>query len=157
MKRDIRIILPDIRSVLNVGGIFRTADATGVQHIYLCGYTPAPLDRFERPRQDFHKSALGAELTVPWSQHPEVLPVIEKLKQDGYQIIAVEQDAKSTPYHQIEYSEKVALVFGNEVDGVSGEVLDAADVIAELPMLGQKESLNVGVTVGVMLYEIFKT
>jgi len=147
------IILPDIRSVFNVGGIFRTADATGVDHIYMCGYTPTPLDRFGRKRKDFHKSALGAEETVPWSQM-DVLDAIKECKDGGYQIVAVEQSGTSQEYNTIEYTEKVALIFGNEVDGIPNNICQLADVIAEIPMIGQKESLNIGVSAGVMLYHL---
>lgn len=148
------VILPNIRSVFNVGGIFRTSDAVGVSHIYLCGYTPTPLDRFGRKRKDFSKCALGAEETVPWSSHDNAVDVIEELKSKGYQIVAIEQSDLSHPYNQIPYAEKVALIFGNEVDGVDQLLLKEADIIAELPMLGKKESLNVGVTAGIVLYEV---
>lgn len=146
------LILPDIRSVVNVGSIFRTADAAGVEHIYLAGYTPGPLDRFERPRKDFHKSALGAEDTVPWSRVDDVLALIAKLQSDGILVVAVEQDARSIDYKSLPTDQPIALLFGNEVDGVGQELLDACDVIAEIPMRGQKESLNVSVSVGVVLY-----
>lgn len=146
------LILPDIRSVVNVGSIFRTADAAGVSHIYLTGYTPGPLDRFDRPRKDFHKSALGAEDTVSWSRVDDVVALIAKLQSDGVLVVAVEQDARSIDYKSIPADQPIALLFGNEVDGVGQGLLDACDVIAEIPMRGQKESLNVAVSVGVVLY-----
>jgi len=154
--KEIVVVLPDIRSVLNVGSIFRTSDATAVSKIYLCGYTAAPVDRFGRNREDLHKAALGAEQTVPWEQNEGVYETIQKLKSGGYIIIAVEQDEQSVVYNSVDYSayEKIALIFGNEVSGLSDEVLGLADIVVDLPMLGQKESLNVSVSAGVVLYNI---
>ena len=146
------LILPDIRSVVNVGSIFRTADAAGVDHIYLAGYTPGPLDRFGRPRQDFHKSALGAEHTVSWSRVDDVVALIKELQSAGTLVVAVEQDERSVDYKSIVRDKPVAFVFGNEVDGVGQDILDMCDQIAEIPMHGKKESLNIAVSVGIVLY-----
>lgn len=146
------LILHDIRSVQNVGAIFRTADAAGVSHIYLSGYTPTPIDRFGRMRSDFSKSALGAELTVPWSQGETPDKTITRLKEEGFTVYVVEQDARSIDYRDAPRPDQLVLVLGNEVLGVPQELLDTADNIIELPMLGRKESLNVSVATGIVLY-----
>lgn len=146
------IILHNIRSVQNVGAIFRTADAAGVSHIYLTGYTPTPLDRFGRARTDFIKASLGAEKTVPWSQHKTATAVISKIKKEGYVVYAVEQDKSSIDYRTAPRPEMLAIIMGNEVLGVSPALRKQADKIIELPMLGKKESLNVSVTAGIVLY-----
>lgn len=148
------VILDDIRSVLNVGAIFRTCDGAGIGKIYLCGYTPTPLDRFGRKRSDFHKSALGAEDFVMWEEKKDIVASVKKLKKDGYQIIVIEQDAKSINFKKIKLKEKNAFIFGNEVAGVSKKVLSIADAIGEIKMKGKKESLNVSVSVGVVLFNL---
>lgn len=147
----ISILLPDIRSIHNVGSIFRTSDALGVEKIYLSGYTPLPIDRFGRKRADLAKVALGAEDTVPWeyAEDPQVL--IGLLKKDGYQIIALEQAENSVDYRNIAVGEKCLIIFGNEVGGVSKSILEMADATAEIPMKGEKESLNVSVAAGIFL------
>jgi 23S rRNA (guanosine2251-2'-O)-methyltransferase len=162
------LILSDIRSVQNVGAIFRTADAIGISKIYLSGITPAPIDRFGRKRSDLAKSALGAEENVPWEQIPSRLPhesedlvhLLEKLKKENFKIISVEQSENSVDYKDIDLNNppaggKIAIVLGNEVDGLSKEILDQSDVIAEIPMQGKKESLNVSVSAGIVLYRLF--
>ena len=146
------LILLDIRSAHNVGSIFRTADAAGVEKIYLVGVTPAPIDRFGRPRKDIAKTALGAERVVKWEVVPDIHPLFEKLRAEGVRIVAVEQDARARDYKGLSPSGDVAFIFGNEVDGVSKEVLDTCDDIIEIPMHGKKESLNVSVSVGVILF-----
>lgn len=150
------VILQNIRSVYNVGGIFRTCDGAGVDYIYLTGYTPTPIDRFGRYRQDFHKAALGAGQTVAWAQAEDILGLIKKLQTDGFMVVAVEQDQRSIDYTCIPSTEKIAFIFGNEVDGVEHQVLDACDAVAEIPMRGQKESLNVMVSAGVVLYSYLR-
>lgn len=155
-KHQAVVILHNIRSVYNVGGIFRTCDGVGVDHIYLSGYSPTPIDRFGRHRQDFHKAALGAERSVLWTQVDDVLELIKQLQADGFTVVAVEQDDRSINYTEIPNKEKVAFIFGNEVDGVDQAVLDICDVIAEIPMRGEKESLNVMVSAGVVLYSVLK-
>jgi len=154
MKRDIRILLHDIRSVYNVGAIFRTGDAIGVSRIYLSGYTPGPLDRFNRVRKDFAKSALGSENSVP-SEHVEHMEVIKQLKKEGFQIVALEQSEKSVDYKDVRLKEKVLVIVGNEVSGVEKDILKMADIVAEIPMRGEKESLNVSVSAGIVLYRWF--
>jgi len=148
------VILNDIRSVENVGAIFRTADAAGIDKIYLCGYTPTPLDRFGRKRSDIAKSALGAEEYVAWGQKKSILPLITKLKKEGFQIIAIEQDEKSVDYKKIKIQNKNAFIVGTEVTGIPKNILNKCDVIAEIPMRGKKESLNVSVATGVALFGI---
>ena len=149
------LILVDIRSAHNVGSIFRTADAVGISKIYLAGYTPAPIDRFGRKRKDIAKSALGAEETISWESKENAKEIIKGLKEKDFQIISLEQSDNSTDYKKIETKNKVAVVSGNEVDGISREILEISDVVAEIPMLGEKESLNVSVATGVLLFRLF--
>jgi tRNA G18 (ribose-2'-O)-methylase SpoU len=148
------LILNDIRSVENVGAMFRTADAAGINKIYLIGLTPAPLDRFGRKRNDIAKSALGAEEFVPWEQKKTILPLITKLKKDGFKIIAIEQAENSIDYKKVKLGNKNAFIMGTEVTGIPKKVLDKCDIIAEIPMRGKKESLNVSVSLGVALFRI---
>ncbi len=155
-KKQNILILNDIRSVENVGAMFRTADAAGIDKIYLIGTTPTPIDRFGRKRKDLAKSALGAEEYVAWEYKKLVCPVIAKLKRDGFKIIAIEQDEKSVDYRKLKanrYKLKAFLV-GTEVTGIPKDVLEKCDVIAEIPMCGKKESLNVSVALGVALFRI---
>ncbi|PJE74553.1 MAG: RNA methyltransferase [Candidatus Taylorbacteria bacterium CG10_big_fil_rev_8_21_14_0_10_41_48] len=152
--KDIRILLHDIRSVYNVGAIFRTADAIGVSRIYLSGYTPGPLDRFNRVRKDFAKSALGSEKSVA-SEHIDHLEVLKQLKKEGFQILVIEQEKDSIDYKKVFLKQKILIIFGNEVLGVEKDVLKIADVVAEIPMKGKKESLNVSVSAGIVLYRWF--
>lgn len=146
------IILEDIRSAYNVGAIFRTADASGVAKVFLVGYTPAPTDRFGRVQAEIEKTSLGASATVLWEQVATTREIIERLQADGVTVAAVELAPGSVSLKDFEEPENVAYIVGNEVDGVSTEALELADVIVELPMLGQKESLNVSVTTGIVLY-----
>lgn len=150
------IVLDNIRSLFNVGTVFRTADAVGAEKIYLCGITPEPIDRFGRIRPQLAKVSLGAEKTMPWEYSLSCIKVLNDLKKKGYKIFAVEQDKKSIPYFRLKLKksdlEKVVLVFGNEVDGVSRNVLKKSDKILEIPMLGKKESLNVSVSFGIVVF-----
>lgn len=154
MKQENILIIDNIRSAENIGAIFRTADAVGIDKIYLIGLTPAPLDRFGRKRSDIAKSALGAEESVPWEQKKLICPLITKLKRDGFQIIAIEQDSKSIDYKKVKLKSKNAFVLGREVEGISKKILDMCDVVSEIPMKGKKESLNVSVAAGVALFRI---
>jgi len=153
-------ILQDIRSLHNVGSIFRTADAAGVEKLYLCGITPAPLDRFGEVRPPVAKVSLGAEKTVPWEKCGSIEECIQKLKKSGYKIIAIEQHPNSVPYNSLfaapNSPQKIALVLGAEVKGLPEEILNLADVITEIPMRGKKESLNVGVAFGVIAFKIME-
>ncbi len=148
------LILHNIRSVENVGAMFRTADAAGIDKIYLSGYTPAPLDRFGRKRSDIAKSALGAEEYVAWEYKKTIAPILSKLKKDGFYFVAIEQDEKSVDYKKVKLKNKNAFIVGTEVTGISKNILDKCDVIAEIPMKGKKESLNVSVSLGVVLFRI---
>ncbi len=148
--------MQDIRSAENVGAIFRTADAAGIDKIYLIGYTPAPLDRFGRKRSDIAKSALGAEEFVLWEEKKSISALVMRLKKEGFQIIAIEQAKNSVDYKKVKLGMQNAFILGNEVGGVPKNILNACDVVAEIPMRGKKESLNVSVALGVALYGILK-
>jgi 23S rRNA (guanosine2251-2'-O)-methyltransferase len=155
------VVLHNIRSVHNVGSIFRTADAAGFEKIYLCGITPTPLDRFKNVRADFAKVALGAEKSVAWEYAKTTKEAIAKMKQDEWKIFAVEQSRKSIPYYAIGRAlasprkmQKIALVLGNEVDGIPPAILKLADATLEIPMSGKKESLNVAVAFGIVAFDL---
>ena len=148
------LILENIRSAQNVGALFRTADAVGISKIYIVGYTPDPIDRFGRARQDIAKSALGAEKSIPWEHVAMMSSLVSKLKKEGFQIVAIEQDKNAVDYKKVEIKKNVAFILGNEVEGVSKDALKEADIIAEIPMQGEKESLNVSVAGGVALFRI---
>ncbi len=149
------LILHNIRSVHNVASIFRTADAAGVAHVYLTGYTPAPVDRFGRIRRDFAKVSLGAEHYVPWEKRKNIRTLIRELKRKGVSVIALEQDADAVGYAQVKMNGSTALILGNETNGISTAILKQCDVIAEIPMRGKKESLNVSVAAGIALFQMF--
>ncbi len=146
------LVLDNIRSAENVGNILRSADAFGVEKVYLCGITPAPIDRFGREFAKVTKAALGAEKTVAWEQAKDVSAVTQLLKGEGFVIAALEQHANSVPLNRLNNIKKLALVVGNEVGGVDGNVLAKADMIFEIPMGGKKESLNVAVATGIALF-----
>lgn len=148
------LILPDIRSALNVGAIFRTADAVGISKIYLTGYTPRPTDQFGRVQKDISKSALGAETWIPWEYKKTTVPLLRSLKKDGFTIIAIEQSKNSVDYKKIKKIEKIAFIIGPEVEGLNQKILNECDYIAEIPMKGKKESLNVSVATGIALFRI---
>lgn len=148
MKKKVYILLHDLRSVHNVGSIFRTADAAGVTKIYLSGTTPTPLDRFQNKRKDFIKVSLGAEDSVPW----EYVELDTFLQQTDLHIVSVEQDPRSKNFKEFIYTKPTLFVLGNEVEGVTKEILDASHEILEIPMAGEKESLNVSVTAGIILF-----
>ena len=149
------LILSDIRSAINVGAMFRTADAVGISEIYLIGYTPSPTDSFGRIQKDISKSALGAETWIPWKYEKNIIPLINKLKKEGYLIIAIEQNKNAINYRKVKKVNKMAIIMGSEVDGISKKILNKCDYIAEIPMKGKKESLNVSVACGIALFGIF--
>src|SRR3989344_1639984 len=153
MKNSI-VILHNIRSVENVGAMFRTCDAAGVNKIYLTGYTPAPLDRFGRKRKDLAKCALGAEEFVSWESKKSLSALLRRLKSENFQIIAIEQHKNSADYRRVKLKNKNAFIVGPEVAGISQSILKKCDVIAEIPMHGKKESLNVSVALGIALFRI---
>lgn len=150
------LILPDIRSAINVGAIFRTADAVGVNKIYLTGYTPKPVNNFGKIQKDIAKSALGAENYVPWEYKEKIISLINFLKKDGYTIIALEQNENSIDYRRIKGVNKMAIIVGPEVEGLNKKIINKCDLIAEIKMYGQKESLNVSVACGIFLFKVLR-
>jgi 23S rRNA (guanosine2251-2'-O)-methyltransferase len=153
MKKDIVLVLPNIRSLHNVGSFFRTADAFGVSKIYLCGYTGTP---DSKSAKNLTKVSLGAENYIPWEYSKTTAPVLKKLKAEGYTIVCLEQAKTSQPLNTVGPLAKIALVVGNEVKGLSKSLLAKADIITEIPMLGKKESLNVSVAGGIALYALMQ-
>ena len=151
-KLPVVVVLDNVRSAQNVGSFFRTADAFGIERIELCGISCTP------PNREIHKTALGAELSVAWSYHPTTLECVEKLRAKGYKIIAVEQIEGSTMLNDFraESGVKYALVFGNEVEGVDQAIADVVDSAIEIPQVGIKHSLNVSVSAGVLMWEMFR-
>ncbi len=149
------IILHNIRSSLNVGSIFRTADGAGVSEVYLTGYTPLPIDRFGREEKKIAKTALGAEKSILWKQG-DISETIRHLKNDGYSIVSIEQVSNSKDYKSFKPKDKTVFIFGNEIEGILSEVLELCDDVIEIPMHGKKESLNVGVTAGIILFHLKK-
>ena len=148
------LVLHNIRSIHNVGSILRTAECAGVQRVFLCGHTPAPLDRFGRKRNDLAKVALGAEDLVEWKQYDSTQGAIAELKKEGFHIVALEQHPSSVPYITCKPTGPTALVLGEEVHGIKKEVLDLCDTIIEIPMRGKKESLNVSVAAGISIFRL---
>ncbi len=150
------LILPDIRSAINVGSIFRTSDAVGIDKIYLVGCTPRPTDQFGRIQKDISKSALGAETWIPWEYKEKILPLVKSLKKNGYEVVALDQDKNSIDYRVYKKAKKFAFILGPEVIGLDKNILKVCDKIVEIPMHGKKESLNVSVACGVALFQILK-
>jgi tRNA G18 (ribose-2'-O)-methylase SpoU len=151
-KMPVVVVLDNIRSMHNVGSVFRTADAFLLRGIYLCGYTPQP------PHRDIHKTALGATETVEWKYEPATVDAVKQLKQNGYRVFAVEQVQNSIPLNRFDMNQHqpVAVVFGNEVSGVEEEVLKLCDGSIEIPQLGMKHSLNISVAAGIVLWELVR-
>jgi 23S rRNA (guanosine2251-2'-O)-methyltransferase len=154
----ISLILHNIRSAHNVGSIFRTADAAGVTKIYLTGYTPAPTDKFGRINKEIDKTALGAEKNLEWEKRDDVLPLLYNLKTKTYNLIALEQSPNSVNYKTLSCRTsdvlQTAIIVGNEVSGLDPEILKLCDLVAEIPMRGKKESLNVSVATGIFLFRL---
>lgn len=153
------VVLYNIRSAHNVGSIMRTADAAGFSQVYLVGYTPSPIDRFGRMRSDIAKVALGAEESLPWSQHENLSDLIFEFKKRGVYTLALEQSENSILYDQVKIPEihtECALIVGEETQGIEKEILRDVDVVIEIPMHGLKESLNVSVAFGIGAFEIIK-
>lgn len=146
------IVLDEVRSLHNVGSVFRTSDAFKVAHICLCGITATP------PHPEMHKTALGAEDTVAWTHYKDTMEAVNQLHAQGYTILAIEQCEGSTMLHHLtlEPEGKYAVIFGNEVKGVRQEVVDACDGCIEIPQYGTKHSLNVSVTAGIIIWEFAK-
>ncbi len=150
-KLPVVLVLDNIRSLNNIGSVFRTADAFLVERIYLCGITASP------PHKDIHKTALGATESVAWEYAPDTEVLLGKLKGEGYHCVAVEQAVGATELQdfQIEQGAKYALVFGNEVKGVGQEVVSQCDAVVEIPQFGTKHSLNIAVSVGVVVWDVW--
>jgi tRNA G18 (ribose-2'-O)-methylase SpoU len=148
VSRHIRLLAHNIRSLWNVGAFFRTCDGLGVEHLYLTGYTPHP------PRTEITKTAIGAELYVPWEHARDPLPIIEQLKKDGWQIVALELTKQSINIAEFTPGDRVCLVAGHELEGVPEQILALCDAVVEIPMLGKKESLNVSVAAGIALHRL---
>lgn len=157
-KQDNRLLLDNVRSVHNVGSIFRTAETLGISKIYCAGTTPTPIDRFGRKRKDFAKVALGAEDSVQWEYVDDSTALVRRLKKENFQVIALEQSKNSVDYKAVDVKDssqnKTLIILGAEVDGVLPELLKLSDVVVEIPMKGKKESLNVSVAAGVFLYRL---
>lgn len=157
-----QVILYNIRSAHNVGSVFRTSDGAGVNKIYLVGPTPLPTDRFGRVQPEIKKTSLGASESVAWEQVgqaddeslKETSELIVRLQAEGFVVIAIEQSEESQSFYDYSVPEKVVYIFGNEVHGVPKEILEVCDLAVEIPMKGMKESLNVSVTAGVVLFKV---
>jgi 23S rRNA (guanosine2251-2'-O)-methyltransferase len=151
-KIPVCIVLDNVRSLHNVGSAFRTADAFSVEKLVLTGITGTP------PHREIQKTALGATASVAWSHHESSREAVSALKSEGWKIVVVEQTNESIPLQKfsVDPSEKLCLVFGNEINGVSDEVIDLADVALEIPQSGTKHSLNISVCVGIVVWEVYK-
>lgn len=151
-KTPLVVVLDNIRSLHNIGSVFRTSDAFRVECIYLCGITATP------PHAEMHKTALGAELTVDWKYVNNAVEAVDKLKEEGYTVYSIEQAEGSIMLESlsIDKQKKYAVVLGNEVKGVQQEVIDHSDGCVEIPQFGTKHSLNVSVTGGIIIWEFFK-
>ncbi len=154
IEREVAVLLHDIRSTHNVGSIFRTSDALGVNKIYLSGYTPTPTDKFDRARKDIAKVALGAEKSISWKYFKDPKEVIKKLKKDGFEVIGIEQSKNSVDYKKVRIKKSVLFIVGTEVTGIPKDILKLCDTVAEIPMKGDKESLNVSVAFGVAMFRM---
>lgn len=152
--REVVAILHNIRSIHNVASMFRTADGAGITMLYLTGFTPGPLDAFDRPVQQFTKVSLGAEQSVSWIKKRLIGPVVARLKNDGYTIIALELHPKALQYTTAVKAKKIAFIVGSEPKGLPTSVIKQCDAILEIPMRGKKESLNVSVAFGVAAYKL---
>ncbi len=148
-KLPLIIVLDNIRSLHNVGSVFRTADAFRLQGVWLCGITACP------PAAEIHKTALGAEDSVSWEYFEDTLDAVERLQREGYEVLAVEQveDSLKLNTFRIDPAKRYALILGNEVKGVRQDVVDAADAALEIPQYGTKHSMNVSVTAGIVMWE----
>lgn len=155
-KKELYLILDNIRSTYNVGAILRTADGAGVSKVYLVGVTPAPTDKFGRTNSKITKAALGAEKSVAWESVKSLSALIKKLQKQGVQIIALEQDERSVDYKKFKPQWPCALILGEETGGIPKSILKSCDNIIEISMRGSKESLNVSVATGVAIFEFLK-
>ncbi len=152
-KSKVVVLLDNVRSLHNVGSVFRSADAFLVETLYLCGFTGTP------PNKEINKTALGATETVSWKHEADIIILLQDLKQRGYTIYAIEQTQQAIQLHHLtmEADKKYALIFGNEVEGVQQQVIDECDAVIEIAQGGTKHSLNIAVSTGVVLWEFYKT
>jgi tRNA G18 (ribose-2'-O)-methylase SpoU len=151
-KNPVIILLDDVRSMNNVGSVFRTADAFLIEAIYLCGFTPVP------PHREIQKTALGATETVTWKHAESALETIRKLKESGWKIYSIEQAENSISLSDFvpAENEKSVLIFGNEVEGVRQELVNESDAVIEIPQYGMKHSLNISVSVGIVVWDVLE-
>ena len=152
-KLPVTVVLDNVRSEMNVGSVFRTADAFLIERIILCGITPQP------PKPEIHKTALGAEESVSWQYYPTTLAAVEKLKKDGYIICSIEQVHHSVSLEQfvVDSGQQVAIVFGNEVKGVGQDIVDISDHCLEIPQYGTKHSLNISCCAAIVMWHFFQS
>ena len=150
-KLPVAVVLDNVRSMHNIGSIFRTADGFAVEQVYLCGITAQP------PHREIEKTALGATQSINWTYFADIMEAVEKLRHDGYKIVAVEQAENSTMLNEFEVvpGEKYALIFGNEVNGVSEEAMLNLDACIEIPQFGTKHSFNIVISAGIVLWDLF--
>ncbi|CAN5737334.1 RNA methyltransferase [soil metagenome] len=149
-KNPVIILLDDVRSMNNVGAVFRTADAFLIEAIYLCGFTPVP------PHREIQKTALGATETVTWKHSSSALETLQQLKTEGWKIYSIEQAEKSISLSDFipKKNEKIVIIFGNEVEGVRQELVNESDGVIEIPQYGMKHSLNISVSVGIVVWDL---
>jgi tRNA G18 (ribose-2'-O)-methylase SpoU len=152
-KLRVTVVLDNVRSEMNVGSVFRTADAFLIERICLCGITPQP------PKAEIHKTALGAEESVDWQYYPTTLDCINQLKEDGYRICSIEQvhDSVALQDFVVNNEQKTAIVLGNEVKGVSQQVVDASDLCIEIPQQGTKHSLNISCCAAIVMWHVYQS
>ena len=152
-KLRVTVVLDNVRSEMNVGSVFRTADAFLIERICLCGITPQP------PKAEIHKTALGAEESVDWQYYPTTLDCINQLKEDGYRICSIEQvhDSVALQDFVVNNEQKIAIVLGNEVKGVSQQVVDASDLCIEIPQQGTKHSLNISCCAAIVMWHVYQS
>ncbi len=147
MAKEIYVVLDNVRSAFNTGSIFRTSDAAGITKLYLCGITPYP------PHLKLQKTALGTLDTVSWEHCLSSIEIVKKMKDERIPVISVELDDRAVPFNEFSYPNKMCLVMGHELMGVNQEILDISDQIVQIPMHGMKNSLNVAVSYGIVIYE----
>lgn len=156
-SKKIILVLHDIRSNHNVGSLFRTADCVGVSEVILSGYTPTPIDKFNRSVKEIAKTALGAENSVSWRHEKDIKKTLKNFKKENFKIIAIEQSENSVDYKKVKINKKkenIVIILWNEVDGAPKNLLKMCDVVVEIPMKGKKESLNVSVAGAVAMFRM---
>lgn len=148
------LVIHNIRSAHNVGAMLRTAEAIGIDDVVISGFSAGPIDRFGRENPKVTKAAVGAHNLVSWTQAPDILEYLQEQQKLGRTIVSVEQDSRSVDYKAYQPTGDMVIIMGNEVTGVDQEILDLSDIILELPMTGEKESLNVTTSCGIILYRL---